>query len=278
MRKIQESDVDNIINLYIGGYSSGKIAEMYNVDPSLIVIYLKNNSIKMRGLNKLSDEDVNKVIELYNSGLPLKKIASMFNVSDVTIGNYLKRAGIHIRNDCRDDLDIDLLVDMYNSGMSMRSIAIKFNTNHVTISRKIRDKVEMRDNFYYYVNGIIGAKPRICVNCGKEFLLRDENGKAIPRYKTCSDKCLHEFLSHKHSDEKSLTWKGGSSQGYYQKKAKVHKTMQCERCGERNVRLDVHHIDKDKSNNSVENIMILCVSCHAKLHYENGDSGIRGAP
>jgi len=30
----------------------------------------------------------------------------------------------------------------------------------------------------------------------------------------------------------------------------------------------VHHLDKDKTNNSIENLQTLCLSCHAKLHYD----------
>ena len=33
--------------------------------------------------------------------------------------------------------------------------------------------------------------------------------------------------------------------------------------------LDVHHIDYDKKNNSLENLTILCKSCHAKTNGKN---------
>lgn len=30
--------------------------------------------------------------------------------------------------------------------------------------------------------------------------------------------------------------------------------------------LDRHHIDRDKSNNTISNILVICPSCHAKTH------------
>jgi len=40
---------------------------------------------------------------------------------------------------------------------------------------------------------------------------------------------------------------------------------QCEQCG-LYYNLLVHHIDEDRSNNSVANLMVLCTSCHAIVH------------
>lgn len=39
----------------------------------------------------------------------------------------------------------------------------------------------------------------------------------------------------------------------------------CESCGESEV-LDIHHIDFNHSNNSKENLSVLCPNCHAKIH------------
>ena len=56
-------------------------------------------------------------------------------------------------------------------------------------------------------------------------------------------------------------------------RAAKFKKSNCEICGGTN-RLAVHHINKDRHDNSHENIMTLCNSCHAKWHWEHGK--IRG--
>lgn len=45
----------------------------------------------------------------------------------------------------------------------------------------------------------------------------------------------------------------------------IMKKIACEICGKTG-RLDVHHKDKNTSNNSVENLMVVCRSCHNRIH------------
>lgn len=41
----------------------------------------------------------------------------------------------------------------------------------------------------------------------------------------------------------------------------------CERCGDtRDIELPRHHIDRDRSNNVLSNIEVLCVACHNREH------------
>ena len=47
-------------------------------------------------------------------------------------------------------------------------------------------------------------------------------------------------------------------------------TKTCEICGasfQNNNRLEIHHRDRDRSNNSPGNTIILCRGCHIKLHH-----------
>jgi len=39
----------------------------------------------------------------------------------------------------------------------------------------------------------------------------------------------------------------------------------CQQCGQ-TYDLLVHHIDKDRSNNSASNLVVVCMSCHAIIH------------
>jgi len=54
----------------------------------------------------------------------------------------------------------------------------------------------------------------------------------------------------------------------YLKVAKENYEWICMTCGKNNTKFDlvVHHIDNNNKNNKVENLKILCQSCHAKLH------------
>lgn len=105
-----------------------------------------------------------------------------------------------------------------------------------------------------------------CIECGKELSQR----KAT-RCQSCNLKY--------HSKEKHFNWKGGVSTeaygGEFTRKLK-HLIRQrddftCQECEineqELGYSLNVHHIDYNKKNNSPDNLISLCCSCHCKTNY-----------
>jgi len=62
-------------------------------------------------------------------------------------------------------------------------------------------------------------------------------------------------------------WKGGIS--YCRENIFKKKQKKCERCGIKEIKvLLVHHKDRNRKNNKIENIEILCRNCHILEHYE----------
>lgn len=41
---------------------------------------------------------------------------------------------------------------------------------------------------------------------------------------------------------------------------------ECENCSTEKA-VDVHHIDKDKKNNNLKNLLLVCKQCHLDIHY-----------
>ena len=129
---------------------------------------------------------------------------------------------------------------------------------------------------------------RICKTCGIEF-----DRKPSQRGIFCSPKCYHIDLTkrtHTVSEEAkqklrehhnplsnpvgkdSVKFKRGDSGHYTRTFITTYGISRiCSCCGETEGRLDLHHIDKDRTNNDLSNLMILCVRCHTKLHHANGD-------
>jgi Zn finger protein HypA/HybF involved in hydrogenase expression len=73
--------------------------------------------------------------------------------------------------------------------------------------------------------------------------------------------------------EKNPAFKGGTSRSTMRRRTKealiyVERDLfLCERCGLRkNTELPRHHKDRDKTNNSPDNIEVLCPTCHSKEH------------
>lgn len=125
-----------------------------------------------------------------------------------------------------------------------------------------------------------------CKNCGKDF----HSGNS-GRQKYCCWDCyvtdadfsrnegMHWELTDeqckKHTGKNNPAWKDGASikpYGYgwtdnLRRKVKERDNYICQRCGFKDD-LCVHHIDMDKFHNTVDNLITLCRSCHAKLHWE----------
>lgn len=114
-----------------------------------------------------------------------------------------------------------------------------------------------------------------CAYCGKKFYRN-------PTKKRASKSGLY-FCCREHKDlaqrlEAGITeiqpdHYGSESSRSYRKKAFRILPSRCNRCGYSEVPevLQVHHIDRDRSNNQVENLEILCPTCHEVEHFQAGD-------
>lgn len=56
------------------------------------------------------------------------------------------------------------------------------------------------------------------------------------------------------------------SSQYYRYKAFENKPAECEACDSTEA-LEVHHKDKNRCNNDLDNLIILCEECHTTVHY-----------
>jgi len=75
--------------------------------------------------------------------------------------------------------------------------------------------------------------------------------------------------------ENHPNWLGGISNGDYglefnqelKKTVKEAYNFTCQNCLSKELELDIHHIDYDKKNNSLNNLIPLCKKCHGKTNY-----------
>lgn len=168
-------------------------------------------------------------------------------------------------------IDPQKILEQYASGESTRQIGAKWGISHTRVRHvllrngaQLRSKKEANAKF---------ARYNVCVICGKSFRARGywKESRNLSR-KTCSPECRSKLLT-KVSLERGF--KHGQSQAYYTWRAQKYKKSFCEMCGGKEL-LEIHHIDRDKSNNKEENIQTLCKPCHALLHYVEDGRGLQG--
>lgn len=126
---------------------------------------------------------------------------------------------------------------------------------------------------------------KICKYCLKEFKLTSHNIENIYCSRTCYFAMQKKIFIEKvcrtcHKTFKIENWREKKENFCsiechysreclvkYRKLAFKHLPNECAYCIKGKGRIEVHHIDHDRSNNKLFNLIILCHSCHIKLHH-----------
>lgn len=104
-----------------------------------------------------------------------------------------------------------------------------------------------------------------CPVCSSVFRTQKDHPK---EKRTCSYSCSNTFFR---SGTSNPNWVNGASS--YRNIALEHYGPRCNQClWDKEVKiLQVHHKDRDRSNNCLENLEILCPTCHDYEHYLSSD-------
>jgi len=206
------------------------------------------------------DDDIILAYETYKSS---NKVASVLGISKSYVLKILHKYNIELSYP--KSANEDEIVKLYREGYSARKLSEKFDIDHHRIIRilekygdAIRSKSESKK---------LPKVMKQCVTCGKLFLVTD---RTHLNKLTCSKECRYEHVRRQEFRERHYNWNGGVA-SYRDIATKIGKEWKCEICGTTDGRLCVHHIDKNHKHNYNTNLMILCNSCHTKLHMQNGD-------
>jgi hypothetical protein len=105
-----------------------------------------------------------------------------------------------------------------------------------------------------------------CANCGKEVnrapfeLKKSKSGRAF-----CSSSCSSTYNNRFRVGEANPNWNGGTS-NYRQRAIECYGAF-CAVCGyDVEEVLIVHHLDNDRQNNDITNLVVLCPTHHVEYH------------
>ena len=112
----------------------------------------------------------------------------------------------------------------------------------------------------------------ICSICSKQVY---RSPKALEHSKSgkffCGKSCQTKWRNSVYSGENHYLWRGGEWV-YREKLIKSGKKMVCEKCGLEDKRVIIaHHIDKNRKNTNLSNLVWLCQNCHWLVHNYNED-------
>jgi 5-methylcytosine-specific restriction endonuclease McrA len=116
-----------------------------------------------------------------------------------------------------------------------------------------------------------------CAECGKPFRVCRAEARRTSR---CSMACQGRWRARVLSGEKNPNWRGGTSTEPYPFVWKEVRQRVIARDGGRcrsplcwgtSTRINVHHIDHDKSNCADANLITLCASCNGRANFNRPD-------
>ncbi len=114
-------------------------------------------------------------------------------------------------------------------------------------------------------------RKRSCVKCAtcKKTVERTPSQLIGSKSKTffCSKSCQTLWRNKYFSGKRHKRWKGGVGVSYRSRVDSSGRKKICARCNELDYRiLAVHHLDEDRMNNHLENLVYLCHNCHHLIH------------
>lgn len=148
---------------------------------------------------------------------------------------------------------------------------VKEYKRHPNTTCKICDKaiyrrpseIELNRGNVFCSNACYGKSTRNehpCVICGSLIL-------ASAHKKTCSRACANK-------NRAGIKYKQGRPKDKVKNYLSLKRRLKnargenCERCGYDVFQiLQVHHVDRDRENNELKNLELLCPNCHAEEHY-----------
>ncbi len=186
------------------------------------------------------------------------------------------------------ELDLDRAVRLYcEDQLSAKDIAKQLGVSPMTVLRRLRARgIQTRDK---------GTQRRLDIALGRSgFVDRIRAAHATGRYNTDAYKMRggqlrpgnerkgesHPFGGRMHAEHtrahlsqnaKARSIPGNGSYGpdwtpELRESVLVRDGRRCRRCGRRGPKLQVHHVDMDRTNNDLTNLLTLCAACHLAFH------------
>jgi len=165
------------------------------------------------------------------------------------------------------------MIIIENDGHKRRATKVKCSTCNKYFLKALRFIKPNIKNYCSTKCANIGLHRRIilkCATCDKLFertLSKTKNSKSGLYF--CSTNCKNKAqriggykeIQPSHYGKGTSKYRSIAFKGYDKK---------CEVCGyeDHSEILEVHHIDEDKKNNKLSNLIILCPNCHAAITYK----------
>lgn len=193
-----DSQYEEIKSLYLSGFTSKKIAELFNVSAYTIIGVLKSLKVKIRNNPmKMNSYEAKELIEQYQTGFNLTTLAKRYNTDRETVKRFLisKGVDVRVRSQILNNKELqNKLINDFLDGKTYKDLEIKYKADARTIKRIL------------VINGInIKAYRGLRQTAKGAFCLSDE--QCLEVIKDYNDKMLMKDIAKKYNIDKTTLYK-----------------------------------------------------------------------
>lgn len=193
-----DSQYEEMKSLYLSGFTTKKIAELFNVSAYTVVGILRSLDVKLRrNPMDMNNYEAQELINQYHTGFTLTTLATRYNTDRETIKRFLISKGVDLKDRSRILKDAEMqktLIDDFLKGTTYKDLEIKYKADTRTIKRIL------------VINGInIKAYRGLRQTVKGAFCLTDE--QCLEVIKDYNDKILLKDIARKYNINMSTLYK-----------------------------------------------------------------------
>lgn len=127
---------DEIKAMYLAGYSTAKISNLYNVDRHCISNILKSLGVKVKSNSKISinQQEFKELVEDYHSGYSLRTLAKRYGCSSTGLKEYLVKKGVNLKEKFsilnNESTQKELIKDYLSNVITLKDILNKYHCEY----------------------------------------------------------------------------------------------------------------------------------------------------
>ncbi|MHA1115146.1 MAG: LuxR C-terminal-related transcriptional regulator [Candidatus Heimdallarchaeaceae archaeon] len=129
----------SIIQLYLEGFSSYKIANKLDINRHTVTKVLKENKIPIRTKNQYDENRKKRIITLFKQGKSIYEISDIVGVSHYSVRLTLEEENLTLNKYERDILNVARYIYMKNKGFDTQDIAKFLNMTEKALNKLIRN-------------------------------------------------------------------------------------------------------------------------------------------
>ena len=129
----------SIIQLYLQGLSSYKIADRLEINRHTVTKVLKDNNIPIRTKNQYDKNRKKRIITLFKQGKSIYEISEIVGVSHYSVRLTLEEENLTLNKYERDILNVARYIYMKNKGFDTQDIAKFLNMTEKALNKLIRN-------------------------------------------------------------------------------------------------------------------------------------------